>query len=532
MDTAISDWNTPVYSAIKAYTNSRPVPFHMPGHKLGRGIPDAFLSEIEKLDLTEIPGTDNLHAPTGALREAQRLTAEAFGAKESFFLVNGSTVGLQTAISAVCRHGQRLIVGRDSHRAVIHGMLLSGVQPCYLMPEYSEAFEIHTGYSVKAIENALLDAPDAVGVLITRPNYYGVCSDIREIAKTVHLHNKLLIVDEAHGPHLAFNPRLPESALEAGADLCIQSAHKTLPAFTQGAYLHIGSDRIDRDRIRYFLDLYQTTSPSYIIMAYLDIAREIMQKCGKSMLDGLLDSIEVCAGEYVSRGDNHSKICHWKRRYMETSDGGTGYREIREGEICDGEIRLLGQIDVPGFDYDRTRITANVSGLGMTGYAVEKILMEKYKIQVEMSDLKNIVCIATVADDQQSIEHLFSALSALRRLTGSGNRELCNLRASAAGCDTLTGECAMNLPDFRRLTLPERMMEPQEILDAQVDRIPLDQAEGRICRGIISPYPPGIALICPGESIHRETVAYLREIIQAGGVAQGIGEDGTVEVIR
>ena len=522
MHTAVSDWNTPVFSAIKAYTNSGPVPFHMPGHKLGRGIPDVFLSEIERLDLTEIPGTDNLHAPTGALREAQTLAAEAFGAKESFFLVNGSTVGLQAAISAVCRHGQRLIVGRDSHRAVIHGMLLSGVHPCYLLPEYSEAFEIHTGYSVKTIENALLDAPDAVGVLITRPNYYGVCSDIREIAKIVHLHNKVLIVDEAHGSHLAFNPRLPESALKAGADLCIQSAHKTLPAFTQGAYLHIGSDRIDRDRIRYFLDLYQTTSPSYIIMAYLDIAREIMQKCGKSMLDRLLDSIEVCAQEYDCRGSNHRDISHEE----------FSCRETNHGEICNREIRLLGYNDIAGFEYDRTRITVNVSGLGITGYTAEKILMEKYKIQVEMSDLKNIVCIVTVADDRQTIEHLFSALSGLRILTGSGHRELCNLRASVAGYDTLTGDNATKLPDFQRLTLPERIMEPKEILNAQVERISLDQAEGRICRGIISPYPPGIALICPGESIHREAIAYLKEIIQAGGVVQGIGEDVTVEVIR
>lgn len=495
MGKVISDWNTPVYSVIKAYTNNRPVPFHMPGHKLGRGIPDVFLPEIEKLDLTEIPGMDNLHSPFGAISEAQELAAAAFGAKESFFLVNGSTVGLQTAISAVCRHGQKLIVGRDSHRAVINGMLLSGAQPCYLLPEYYETFGIHTGYSMKALKKALLDAPDAVGVLITRPNYYGVCSNIREIAEIVHMHNKVLIVDEAHGPHLVFNARLPECALEAGADLCIQSAHKTLPAFTQGAYLHIGSDRIDRDRIRYFLDMYQTTSPSYIIMAYLDIARDIMQKKGKNMLDGLLDSIESCTADL-------------------------------------GEISLLGHNNIPGFEHDKTRITANVSGLGMTGYIAEKILMEKYKIQVEMSDLKNIVCIATVADDRQTIEHLFSALSTLGRHAGSKDRDSCNLQASATETDALRNTGLLNLPDFRRLTLPEQMMEPQEILDAQIDRIPLEQAEGRISRDIISPYPPGIAFVCPGESIRRETIAYLREIIQAGGMVQGIGEDDTVEVIR
>ena len=491
-DTCINDWNTPVYRAIKAYSDSGIIPFHMPGHKLGRGVPDRYLNEIEKLDLTEIPGTDNLHAPAGVLKEAQELAAAAFGAKESFFLVNGSTIGLHTAISAVCRHGQRLIVGRDCHKAAINGMLLAGAIPVYIMPEYSEEFGIHTGMTPSAVEKALRDAPDAAGVLITRPNYYGICSDIREIARIVHLHNKILIVDEAHGSHLVFNRRLPVCALEAGADLCIQSAHKTLPAFTQGAFLHIGSDRVDRERISYYLDMYQTTSPSYIIMAYLDIAREIMQKSGKDMLDGLLDSIEAYAGEANCRG-----------RFRE-------------------DVRLLSRLDVPGFEHDTTRITVNVSGLGMTGYAAEKLLRDRYNIQVEMSDLKNIVCIATVADDMESIASLFAALTGLGALA----------RADEKKNNISTGINAVMLPDFRRLTLPERTMMPQNILDAQVDMIPLEEAEGRTSGGIISPYPPGIALVCPGERFSREMIEYIKHIIRVGGIVNGIREDGSAAVFR
>ena len=306
------------------------------------------------------------------------------------------------------------------------------------------------------------------------------------------MHNKILIVDEAHGSHLVFNRRLPVCALEAGADLCIQSAHKTLPAFTQGAFLHIGSDRVDRERISYYLDMYQTTSPSYIIMAYLDIAREIMQKSGKDMLDGLLDSIEAYAGEANCRG-----------RFRE-------------------DVRLLSRLDVPGFEHDTTRITVNVSGLGMTGYAAEKLLRDRYNIQVEMSDLKNIVCIATVADDMESIASLFAALTGLGALA----------RADEKKNNISTGINAVMLPDFRRLTLPERTMMPQNILDAQVDMIPLEEAEGRTSGGIISPYPPGIALVCPGERFSREMIEYIKHIIRVGGIVNGIREDGSAAVFR
>jgi len=521
-----SDLNIPVYNAIKAYIGSNPIPFHMPGHKLGKGIPHELLSEIEKLDLTEIPGTDNLHAPAGVIKEAQELAANAFGAKESFFLVNGSTVGLHAAISSVCKRGQKLIVARDCHKAVVNGMLMAGVIPVYIMPEYSEKFGIYTGITPLTVEKALRDAPDAAGVVITRPNYYGVCSDIEEIARIVHLHNKPLIVDEAHGSHLVFNRRLPVCALEAGADLCIQSAHKTLPAFTQGAYLHVGTDRVDRERVRYYLDMYQTTSPSYIIMAYLDIARELMQKFGKAMLDEILDEIElqnnelVC-GEVSPCGSSSAEVC--------------GRESVKADNLWEG-ICLLTQHDIPGFELDRTRITANVSGLGMTGFMAEKLLRDKFRIQAEMSDLKNIVFISTIADDRETIKYLFSALSDLGRiippdggwLSGkSGEHRTVTSAEAVSMCAD-----AMKLGDFNALALSGQIMEPQAILDAKPVKIPLNQAEGKISKGIISPYPPGIPLVCPGEAFSREIIQYLKTVINAGGIVQGIDEDGMVAIVR
>jgi lysine decarboxylase len=471
----IYNWRTPIFDAIRTYTDSNPFPFHMPGHKLGKGIPEKFISRIEKLDLTEIPGTDNLHVPTGVVKEAQELAARAFGAKKSFFLVNGSTVGLHAAISAVCKPGSRLIVGRDSHRAVINGMLLAGVKPYYILPEFSEVYGINTGIMPEAVEKALAEEPDSVGVLITRPSYYGICSDILKISEVVHAHGKILIVDEAHGAHLVFNRRLPVCALEAGADLCIQSAHKTLPAFTQSAYLHVGSDRVDMEKVRYFLDIYQTTSPSFILMAFLDIAREIMLKNGKASLDRLIDAIS-----------------------------------LYKVNVEDCGIRILSERNLPGFSHDTTRIVANLSGVGISGFCAEKLLREKYNIQAEMSDLHNIVFITTVADGPETVEYLFKALRSLAHARGETKHKAVSL--------------------IKRLEIPEQVMEPSEVLNTGAERVLLKNAAGRISRNIIAPYPPGIAVICPGEKFSVDTVDFLEEIVAAGGTVQGVDEEGTVLV--
>lgn len=465
----------------------------MPGHKLGSGIPEEFLSEIEKLDLTEIPGLDDLHDPSGILNEAQELAAEAFGAKKSYFLVNGSTVGLHAAILAVCKHGGRLIAGRDSHSSVINGMLLAGVRPHYLVPGYSKAFGICTGITPLEVDRALREIPEAEAVLVTRPNYYGVCCDIEEIAKIVHSYNKILIVDEAHGPHLVFNKRLPMCALKAGADICIQSAHKTLPAFTQGAYLHIGSDRVGAERLEYFLDILQTTSPSYIIMAFLDIARAIMQRQGKQLLGRLLDSLEARRGCFSGEG-----------------------------------MLLLDNAGIPGFDLDTTRLTVNVGPLGITGYDAERLLKQKYNIQVEMSDAANVVCICTAADNPERIEMLFTALERLRQDTDAvfGKKS----EYPFAGFDDLASGLIRNM--YVGTENDALQLEPQDILNAETDRIRLENSAGWISKGIIAPYPPGIPLVCPGETITRDTIGFLTGVKAAGGRVHGINSDGTVTVIK
>ena len=466
-----------MYNAIKAYADSGKVPFHMPGHKLGAGIPSYFLEDMIRLDLTELPGTDNLHHPTGAIKAAQELAAQAFGALKSYFLVNGSTCGIHTMISTICRPGDRLIVSRDCHRSVIGGMMLAGARPVYILPEFSLDFGITTGVSPESVDTAMRAEPDAVGVLITRPNYYGVCSNLAEIAEIVHSRGKLLVVDEAHGSHLCFSSQLPTSSMRAGADICVQSAHKTLTSLTQGAYLHVGLETVDLDRLRYFLGMLQTSSPSYLIMASLDLARELMQKSGEERLDGLLSKI----------------------------------RQLKE-QTQVRNIEILGNKHICGFELDETRITICVKNLGISGYDAEAILRSHYGIQVEMSDLYNIVCIATPTDEGKNLECLFSALNGLPSHCQAKNGG--QIKEAASG--------------FLRLPVQELTLE--EAMQAKSVWVRLESAAGKVSKSIVAPYPPGIPVLCPGEAISQETVEYLKTVIDSGGMVNGINENCEINV--
>jgi arginine decarboxylase len=449
----------------------------MPGHKLGRGIPGEFLKDLLYLDVTEIPGTDNLHFPEGAIREALELAAKAYGADETFFLVNGSTCGVHAAIMTICKPGDKLIVGRDCHKSVINGMMLAGVEPVFAVPEYDSRFSITTFITPREIENILRNNSDCAGVFITRPNYYGICSDVQEIAAITHRYNKILAVDEAHGAHLGFNSRYPERALSLGADISIQSAHKTLPAVTQGAYLHVKSQRVDTDRLKYSLSILQTSSPSYIIMSFLDIARAIMEVKGQKLLDALLDNIG------------------WLKCNVENKG-----------------LLMLSEYMADKCITDNSRIVINVAGLRRTGFEVEKILRKENNIQVEMSDMSNIVCISTVADNREGFERLCNALNGLSP-GDNGSAfpvDKCNTEIFAAA---------------------KPVMSLKDVLHSRGRKIEIHQAPGKVCRGMVTPYPPGIPVICPGEVIQEAVVDYIIKIIAAGGKVNGLGDNMDIEVV-
>ncbi|HHV28364.1 MAG TPA: aminotransferase class V-fold PLP-dependent enzyme [Clostridium sp.] len=474
--------NIPIYNALRSYSDSCPTVFHMPGHKLGKGVPLSLLRDLYLMDLTEIPGLDNLYCPNGIIKEAQELAATAFGADKTFFLVNGSTCGIHAAIMSLCNPKDKLIIARDCHKSAVAGMMLSRAVPIYIKPEFNSSFGIPSIVLEKDIEKALIENPDAVGVYITRPNYYGICSDIKSISELVHSYNKVLIVDEAHGAHLKFSKKLPPSSIEYGADICIQSAHKTLPALTQGAYLHVKGNRVDIEKLKFTLSLLGTTSPSYIIMAHLDIARAVMEASGEEDINRLLKEVEMLGSA------------------------------LSESDI----LRVLSVDNINGGEIDRTRVVINVSSTGKTGFEIEKILRNQYNIQVEMSDLYNVVCITTIADTHEDINRLRSAFL-----------ETADRSKNANGQGELPKELQIDA-----FNIPEQRVEPAAIMHRGFIRRKLYDATGCVSRTMITPYPPGIPVICPGEVISEDIVKYVIKVIEAGGVVNGVSSSLEVDVVE
>jgi arginine decarboxylase len=471
----------PIYNSISEYLGKGLLPFHMPGHKLGKGFPEQLAENLVGMDITELPGTDNLHHPAEAIKEAQELAARAFKADRSYFLVNGSTCGIHAMIMTICKPGERLIVARDCHKSVINGLFLAGAEPVYIKPYYDSCFGMSTVVSAEDVCRALDNNPDAVGVMLTRPTYYGVCSDIAAIAEQVHKRGKILAVDEAHGPHLCFHSELPISAMEAGADICVQSAHKTLPALTQGAYLHVKVNKdalpIDIERLGYILSAIQTSSPSYPVMVSLDAARAIMMKKGFELLDGLIGNC----------------------------------RRIRKCLSENGCLYSPGPNDIINGNTDETRLVVNFSKAGLTGYQAEAVLRREFRIQPEMSDIMNVVVIATVSDSGSDLERLGEALSGLSHYEG---RQWNHFNIFPVPPD-----------------LPQASLGLKEALNSSYKLVELREARGRICWNMITPYPPGIPVVNPGETINESIIEYIEEIIKAGGNVTGLADNRLAAIV-
>jgi lysine decarboxylase len=499
--------NTPIYNKLREYAKEGIIPFHMPGHKMGKGFSSEFIENLVKFDITEIPGTDNLHFPCGIIKEAQDLAAKAFGSEKTYFLVNGSSCGIHASIMSVLMPGDKILVTRDCHRSVIGGMMMAGANPVYINTEFDSFFGIPTILKHEILEKALKDNPDVKAVIITRPNYYGICSDIEQIAKTTHSHGKILIVDEAHGAHLKFNKTLPVSAIEAGADICIQSAHKTLPAFTQGAYLHVKSNIVDIERIEFYLRLLQTTSPSYIIMASLDIAREVMECFGEKLLEDLTENTEWIRDAVDKLGS-----------FVPLKEDTIEEKQIDSSLIKRGSFTKKGLVEgrLMGKGLlDKTRLVLNTRNLGKTGYRVSQILREKFRIQVEMADMFNIVCICTISDSRKDFDSLYRALNKL-----SVDNE------SQVPDDNIIIQTINELP------IPKQGVSLCDVGKCRGKSVILKESIGKASRDFIVPYPPGIPVICPGEIIMEETVDYIYKVIEWGGTINGIDKNFFVDIIE
>ncbi|MDA8098813.1 MAG: aminotransferase class V-fold PLP-dependent enzyme [Nitrospiraceae bacterium] len=479
---------TPLFDAMVSLAESRKVSFHTPGHKSGKGIATRFRKfvgpRVFSIDLTTLDEVDSLQNPTGVIKEAQELAAKAAGADRSYFLVNGTTVGNHAMVAATTGPGDKVLIARNCHRSVLTGLIVSGAQPVFFQPLFDRNLKLTLNVTFDTVKAAIDANPDARALLITSPNYYGLCTDIERIIPYAHEHGMIVLVDEAHGPHLKFNPKLPKCALDAGADLCVQSTHKIVGGMTQASMLHAKAGRINIDDVTNTLKLLQTTSPSYILMASLDLARMQMATEGKKLLNRAI------------------KLAEDARTEINKIPGITCFTK----EMA----KQAGMADM-----DVTKLTITVSDLGLSGYHVSQMLNTRFGIQVEMADPFHVLVIVSIGDRQEDLTRLVEALKVISAETG------------------LQG-ALLPLDKVHPPSLTNRFaMTPRKAFYYDTELVPVNRAAGRVCAEIVTVYPPGIPLFVPGEEISADAIEYITNMAGWGAIIDGLNENNSlVRVVK
>jgi arginine decarboxylase len=479
--------HAPLAEAVRRYAKDQIVRFHMPGHKGGHGLSaltkDILGERIFELDITGVEGMDDLLQPTGIIKEAEQLLANAFGADDSYFLINGTSSGLQALILTVCKTGDKILVPRNMHKSMIAGMILSGAKPVFLEPVLEDEFCIALGVTAKQMNTTWKTHPEAKAALLINPTYYGTTCNLSSLAMVAHQHGRPLLVDEAHGPHFYFHPALPAGALSVGADACAQGAHKTLTSLTQSSWLHVQGPRLDRERLRAALAMLLSTSASYLLLASLDLAREQMVREGRFLLER---TIELAL-------------------YLRQS-----LMEIPGLTVLTPE--KLGQEAALGLD--PTKVTVNVRRLGLTGQQVELELRQKYGIQVELADLHNVLFMVGPGTKKHDVISLVTAFRTLANHYGKRN--------------------SAPIKKFAMPPIPDQAMTPREAFFAPALTVPLMQAKSCISASTVTCYPPGIPILCPGEEITAAVIEYIALMIEEGYRVQGpiIGKTIDLRVVK
>lgn len=485
---------TPYFDALQSYVQSGTVPFHTPGHKQGQGmhkrLRDFIGDNVLAIDLTQIRGLDDLNQPEGPIQEAHELAAAAYGADFSYFLVNGSTAGNQAMLMTALRPGDTVLLPRNSHKSAVSALIMSATRPVYMPPEVDRELLIDHCVTPETV-SAYLDAhPQARAVFITSPTYYGATADLVTIERIVHERGKLLLLDEAWGPHLHFHPELPPSATSAGADACVNSTHKLLAGMSQASMLHTRGERIDQGRLRSTLRLFQSTSPSLVLLASLDVARMQMATEGERLLTATL------------------ALARDARRRLNAIPG----------IFCMGPEQI-GRPGIAG--YDETRIVITVKDIGYTGFEAEEILRMRYNVQVELADLFNVVALIAIGDTPESVNRLVTAVAELARED----------RAIDMYAPTGLANSRRQTKNYQLPPIPEQAVSPREAFVSEHVEIAFRNSAGRICAEMVTPYPPGIPILCPGERISKDIIDYVRLQLRAGARMQG-PVDGKLRTIR
>lgn len=480
---------------LKRYGESDFYPFHMPGHKRkDMGTP---VSQVYPLDITEIDGFDNLHHAEGILKEAQERAARLYHSEKTYFLVNGSTCGLLAAISAVAGRGSRILTARNCHKAVYHGIMLNHLIPEYLFPELIPEYGISAGISAGQVESSLKElmqrekipeeelSSAVCAVLVTSPSYDGILSDVRGICEAAHRYGIPVIVDQAHGAHFGFHRELPESAVGEGADLVIHSVHKMLPSPTQTALLHVNGKLVDPALVRKYLAVYETSSPSYLLMSGLDACMAYLEKEGEAPFERILkyrqELIERC------RGLKHIRIY-----------------PAGEETVCRQQ--------------EPFRFLISVRGSGYSGSFLMEELRRKYHLELEMAAYDYVIALLSVMDDREGFERLAEALLEIdfeieSQVTGRPDE--------AAGYEEAGWQ--EPAPDiFYQQYRPRQICGMEEAFRAETEGVGLEAAAGRCSADFLMLYPPGIPILVPGEEIDESLIRMIREYIRKGFELQGI----------
>lgn len=480
----LSQNETPLFSNLIQHAKKNPVQFHIPGHKKGTGMDPEFREFIGdnalSIDLINIGPLDDLHSPKGIIKQAQDLAAEAFSADHTFFSVQGTSGAIMTMIMTVCGPGDKIIVPRNVHKSVMSAIVFSGAVPIFIHPEIDSNLGISHGITTDSVEKALEQHPDAKGVLVINPTYFGVAADLKKIVEVAHSYDVPVLVDEAHGVHIHFHDELPLSAMQAGADMAATSVHKLGGSMTQSSILNVKDGLVSYKRVQSILSMLTTTSTSYLLLASLDVARRRLVTEGRDLIDRTI------------------KLANSVRERINNIDH----------LYCVGK-EILGTKAT--HNYDPTKLIISIKDLGITGYDVEKWLREKYNIEVELSDLYNLLCLITPGDTETEGDLLVKALQELS--------DEFHERAEKIHAQVL-------LPDIPLLALT-----PRDAFYSETEVIPFSESEGRIIAEFVMVYPPGIPIFIPGEIITAENLRYIEMNMEAGLPVQG-PEDDSLKMIR
>ncbi len=472
--------NAPIHEALLQHKKNRVVPFDVPGHKGGRGIPELteFLGiDCLKVDVNSMKPLDNLIHPVSVIKAAEELAAEAFSADAAFFMVNGTTAAVQAMIMSTCKAGDKIIMPRNVHRSSINALVVCGAIPVYVNPGVNHEVGIPLGTSVEVLKTAIKENPDAKAILVNNPTYYGICSNLKEIVEVAHANGIKVLVDEAHGAHFYFGENLPISAMAAGADMSAVSMHKTGGSLTQSSFL-LCKATVDPGYVRQIINLTQTTSASYLLLSSLDLARKNMYLNGKEMVDKTISLAEYARQEINQIG---------------------GYYAF-SSEIMDGDTV---------FDFDRTKLSVHTTEIGLAGVEVYDLLRDEYGIQVEFGDIGNLLAIISAGDRPFEIERLISSLSEIKRNYGKDKVGILN----------------------HEYIDPEVVYSPQQAFYSDKKSILLKEAAGHVAGEFVMCYPPGIPILAPGERITKDIIDYIVYAKEKGSSITG-PKDMTIEHIN